>query len=40
MPSGGRVQDYYLYMIEDIYSRKIVGYDICDREYGELAAQP
>jgi len=32
-------QFYYLYMFEDIYSRKIVGYEVYDRECGELAAQ-
>ncbi len=30
---------YYLYMFEDIYSRKIVGYEVHERECGELAAQ-
>ena len=39
MPSGVRGQHYYLYLIEDIYSRKIVGYDVYDRECGVLAAQ-
>ena len=29
----------YLYMIEDVYSRKIVGWEVHDRECGELAAQ-
>ncbi|EDQ01293.1 putative transposase [Shewanella benthica KT99] len=32
-------QFYYLYMFEDIYSRKIVGYEVHERECGELAAQ-
>ena len=32
-------QYYYLYLFEDIYSRKIVGYEVHDRECGELAAQ-
>ena len=32
-------QFYYLYMFEDIYSRKIVGYEVHDRECGELAAE-
>ena len=32
-------QFYYLYMFEDIYSRKIVGYEVDKRECGELAAQ-
>lgn len=39
LPSGVRGQHYYLYMIEDIYSRKIVGYEVHERECGELAAQ-
>ena len=30
---------FYLYMIEDVYSRKIVGWEVHDRECGELAAQ-
>jgi transposase InsO family protein len=30
---------YYLYMFEDIYSRKIVGYEVHDKECGNLAAQ-
>ena len=32
-------QHYYLYMIEDIYSRKIVGYEVHERETGELASE-
>lgn len=32
-------QHYYLYMIEDIYSRKIVGWEVHDSENGELASQ-
>ena len=32
-------QFYYLYMFEDIYSRKIVGYEVHEQECGELAAQ-
>lgn len=32
-------QHYYLYMIEDIFSRKIVGYEVHDREAGELASE-
>ena len=39
MPSEVRGQYYYLYMIEDVYSRKIVGYEVYDRECGELASQ-
>ncbi len=30
---------YYLYLIEDIYSRKIVGWEVHEKECGELAAQ-
>ena len=33
-----RGQYYYLYLIEDIYSRKIVGWEVHDKESGELAA--
>ena len=29
---------YYLYMFEDIFSRKIVGYEVHEQECGELAA--
>jgi len=32
-------QYYYLYLFEDIYSRKIVGYEIHEKECGELASQ-
>ena len=32
-------QFYYLYMFEDIYSRKIVGYEVHEQESGELAAE-
>ena len=31
-------QHYYLYMIEDIYSRKIVGWEVYDNESGEHAS--
>jgi putative transposase len=31
-------QPFHLYMIEDIYSRKIVGADVYDSETGELAS--
>ena len=31
-------QHYYLYMIEDIYSRKIVGWEVHDKENGDHAA--
>jgi putative transposase len=30
---------YYLYLIEDIYSRKIVGWEVHEKECSELAAQ-
>jgi len=30
---------YYLYLFEDIFSRKIVGYEVHERECGELAAE-
>ncbi|WP_425357176.1 IS3 family transposase [Vibrio tritonius] len=39
LPSKVKGQHYYLYVIEDIYSRKIVGYDVYERECGELASQ-
>ena len=29
---------YYLYLIEDIYSRKAVGWEVYDHESGERAA--
>lgn len=32
-------QFYYLYLFEDIFSRKIVGYEVHDRECGERAAE-
>lgn len=37
-PTYVRGQFYYLYMVIDIYSRKIVGWEVHDRESGELAA--
>jgi len=36
-PSAVRGQHWYLYMIMDIYSRKIVAWEIHDAEPGELA---
>ena len=39
LPSPIRGQFYYLYMIEDVYSRKIVGQEVYDCESGVLAAQ-
>ena len=38
LPTGVKGQYFYLYLFEDIYSRKIVGYEVHDRECGELAA--
>lgn len=38
LPSQVRGQFYYLYMYEDIYSRKIVGYEVHNTECGEHAA--
>ena len=38
LPSTVRGRYYYLYVIEDVYSRKIVGYDVYERECGELAS--
>ena len=34
-----RGQFYYLYMFMDIYSRKIVGYEVHEKECGELASE-
>lgn len=34
LPSKVRGQHYSLYVIEDIYSRKIVGYEVYERECG------
>ena len=39
MPSPVKGRYYYLYAIEDIYSRKIVGYEVYERECGELASE-
>lgn len=38
LPSRVRGQFYYLYLVEDIYSRKGVGWEVHDRESGEDAA--
>jgi putative transposase len=38
-PSKVRALYYYLYLIEDIYSRKIVGRETHERESGSLAAE-
>lgn len=34
----GRGKFYYLYLIEDIYSRKAVGWEVYEAESGEKAA--
>ena len=39
LPSRVKGLFYYLYLVEDIYSRKIVGWEVHDRESGELAAE-
>lgn len=39
LASAIKGQFYYLYLLEDIFSRKIVGYEVHERECGELAAQ-
>ena len=39
LASNVKGQFYYLYIFEDIYSRKIVGYEVHDKECGQLAAQ-
>jgi len=38
LPSNVRGLFYYLYLVEDIYSRKIVGWEVHDSESGELAS--
>ena len=37
MPTTVIVQHYYLYMIEDIYSRKVAGWEVDYNETGEQA---
>lgn len=39
LASKVRGQFYYLYLFEDIYSRKIVGYEVHEQECGERAAE-
>jgi len=39
LPSIIKGQFYYLYLFEDIYSRKIVGYEVHEKECGKLASQ-
>lgn len=38
LPTAVIGQHYYLYMIEDIYSRKIVGWEVHEKECGEYAS--
>ncbi len=38
LPSKVKGRWFYLYLIEDLYSRKITGYEVYDVEQGELAA--
>jgi putative transposase len=39
LPSPVRGQFYYLYLFEDIYSRKAVGWEVYEQESGERAAE-
>ena len=39
LPTQVRGQHYYLYLFEDLFSRKIVGWQVFDRESAELASQ-
>ena len=39
LPSTVKGQFYYLYAFEDIFSRKLVGYEVHEKECGQLAAQ-
>ena len=39
LPTGVRGLFYYLYLVEDIYSRKIVGQEVHDGESGDHAAE-
>lgn len=38
LPSAVKGQYWYLYLFEDIYSRKAVGWEVCAQESGEEAA--
>jgi len=38
LPTTVRGQFYYLYLVEDIYSRKAVGWEVHEQECGERAA--
>ena len=37
LPGPVKGQFYYLYMVMDVWSRRILGVEVHDREYGELA---
>lgn len=39
MPTTVIDQHYYFYMIEDIYSRKVVGWELHHNETGKQAAE-
>ena len=39
LPTRVRGQHFYLYLFEDLFSRKIVGWQVFDRESAELASQ-
>ena len=39
LPTQVRGQHFYLYLFEDLFSRKIVGCQVFDRESAELASQ-
>ena len=39
LPTQVRGQHFYLYLFEDLFSRKIVGWQVFDRESAELASQ-
>ena len=39
LPAAVRGQYFYLYLIEDIYSRKAVGWEVHEQESGELGAK-
>lgn len=39
LPTAVRGQYFYLYLIEDIYSRKAVGWEVHEQESGELGAK-
>lgn len=39
LPSAVKGRWFYLYLVEDLYSRKIVGYEVHEAESGEQAAE-